>query len=59
MSAPKNQLLVTAQMAMEQSRRNRRQAAVLESKNGPQDIEHLVPAKPSRPALTVPKSVAS
>lgn len=59
MSAPKNQPHVTAQMALEQSRRNRRQAAVLESRNGPQDIEKRVPAKALRPALMVPKSVAS
>ncbi len=59
MSAPKNQPHVTAQEMIDQSRWNRRQAAVLESRNGPQDIEKRVPAKPLRPALMVPKSVAS
>ena len=55
MAAPLNQRHVTAQEAVEQGRRNRRQAAILESRTGPQQAAKQAARPILQPVSTVLK----
>jgi hypothetical protein len=52
MAAPLNQRHVTAQEMVEQARRNRRQAAILESRSGPQQVAKLAARQILQPVST-------
>lgn len=55
MSKPENQRKLTWQEMVEQGRRNRRQAAILESRDGPPPVVKPEARPISRRALTVRK----
>jgi hypothetical protein len=55
MPAPTNQRHITWQEAVEQGRRNRRQAAILESRDGPQIVAKSAAKPTSRNVSTVRK----
>jgi hypothetical protein len=56
---PKNQRRVTAEEALEQTRRNRLRSAILESRSGPVLPEDALKQTTSPKASTVAKSKAS
>ncbi len=56
---PKNQRRITAEEALEQTRRNRLRSAILESRSGPVLPEDALRLVTSPKASTVPKSKAS